>query len=756
MSIEERAGGHKGPHPALHHPRPYGHVVLDEGSAGDSNRSHHPYGRIVLWVCLWLALLIRVWLVARTSGVIDGDEVLVGVQAEHILRGELPIYFYGQPYMGSLEAYLVALIVAIAGPSAWTLRAEPVLLSLVVVWLTWKLAAALADAAKLPSFDTSGYLPPRQGAYARLIFMSVAVLIAAIPPLYDGILELRTYGGYSETFILMLLLLLSAQQLTRRWHEGASRREIALRWAGIGLIVGLGFWIYPLIISAVLAAAAWIAGDRLLEAARQRREIVAAPGRYIIPALKGSVLALAAIPAGLLGFAPALYWGAAHQWQNISYILGLGVSASRYASIRQVTRSYITCVAPRVISGAVPKEAPLLALLHSPLLVVGGLCMFASAALVGIALLSQHPLLLRLQRLVTLPLLFGACTALIFCTSKASVYVVISCNYDIAGRYATPLVLALPFFFAAVFTVASMFVRERSGGGGTAVEDGGAAGGNMGFGESGATEEDRTDNRALNRHQSEKSPSTSVGRPPWLAGLRWPSRSAGQTTRAHPTHPNHPRPYGILGWRLRVMPIVTQNRAPARGAPTMIRLPDPSVGRVRLPMVAQGILFVSLLAYAGMQVWTYGLTDPGRTFQSAYCLEAPASNEPIIAYLQQEHVSYAWASNWLAYGIVFKTNGSIVAADPLPFLPRSPNIDRVPANTRAVRHADRPALLVFVHRNDTHPLLLQYLDGQRVTYRAARFPSQPGIDVLVVTPLSRTVSPFESAVFQNIFTSCND
>jgi hypothetical protein len=730
MSIEEEnidvlateqghAGGHKGTlsggqvsHTTPHHTRPYGHIVLDEASAaGDSNRSHHPYGRIVLWVCLLLALVVRVWLVARTNGVIDGDEVLVGVQAEHILRGELPIYFYGQPYMGSLEAYLVALFVAIAGPSAWTLRAEPVLLSLVVVWLTWKLAAALADAAKLPS-------------YARLAFMSVAALIAAVPPLYDGILELRTYGGYSETFILMLLLLLSALRLTRRWHEGASRREIALRWAGIGLIVGLGFWIYPLIISAVLAAAAWIAGDRLLEAARQRREIVAVPGRYIIPALKGSVLALAAIPAGLLGFAPALYWGATHQWQNISYILGLGVSANRYASIRQVTRSYITCVAPRVISGAVPKEAPLLALLHSPLLVVGGLCLFASAALVGIALLSQHPLLLRLQRLVTLPLLFGACTALIFCTSKASVYVVISCNYDIAGRYATPLVLALPFFFAAVFTAASMFVHERGRGDRAAVEDGGAAGGNMGFGESGAIEEGRTDNRALNRHQPENSPSTSVG-----AGV-------GMTRGGIPV-PQTGFLYGRPPW-------------------PSIRLPDPSVGRVRLPVVAQGVLFVFLLAYAGMQAWTYGLTDPGRTFQSAYCLEAPTSNEPIIAYLQQEHISYAWASNWLAYGIVFKTNGSIIAADPLPFLPRSPNIDRVPANTGAVRHADRPALLVFVHHNDAHPLLLQYLDGQRVTYRAVRFPSQPGIDVLVVTPLSRTVSPFESAVFQNIFTSCND
>jgi hypothetical protein len=187
-----------------------------------------------------------------------------------------------------------------------------------------------------------------------------------------------------------------------------------------------------------------------------------------------------------------------------------------------------------------------------------------------------------------------------------------------------------------------------------------------------------------------------------------------------------------------------------------IRLPRPSVGRLRWPMAAQGVLFASLVVYLGMQAWTYGLADPERTFQSAYCLEAPASDQPIIAYMQREHISYAWASNWLAYGIVFKTDGSIVAADPLPFLPRSPNIDRVPANTEAVRHSDRPALLVFVHHADAHPLLLQYLDQQGVTYRAARFPSQPGIDVLVVMPLSRTVSPFESPVFQNIFTSCND
>src|SRR5438105_4358609 len=49
-----------------------------------------------LWGCLLLALLVRVWLVIHTHGVIDGDEALVGIQAQHILHGEFPLYFYGQ------------------------------------------------------------------------------------------------------------------------------------------------------------------------------------------------------------------------------------------------------------------------------------------------------------------------------------------------------------------------------------------------------------------------------------------------------------------------------------------------------------------------------------------------------------------------------------------------------------------------------------------------------------------------------------
>src|SRR5438270_1745748 len=142
-----------------------------------------------LSLCLLFAFGIRICLAYHTHGIIDGDEAMVGIQAEHILRGEHPIYYYGQAYMGSLEAYLMAILFVIAGPSAWMLRAEPILLSLVVVWLTWRLAGALADAAQL-------------SPTAQLLFKTIAALCAAVAPLYDTVLELRTLGGYIETFVL--------------------------------------------------------------------------------------------------------------------------------------------------------------------------------------------------------------------------------------------------------------------------------------------------------------------------------------------------------------------------------------------------------------------------------------------------------------------------------------------------------------------------------------------------------------------------
>ena len=650
-----------------------------------------------LWVCLLIALVVRVWLVVHTNGVIDGDEALVGIQAERVLHGDFPTYFYGQAYMGSLEVYLIAIIFAMVGPSVWALRAEPIILSLLVVWLTWKLAAALADAAHLPF-------------YARQYFMTIAALTAAILPLYDTVIETRTYGGYIETFVLMLLLLLSAFHLTRRWFAGAPYAELAWRWAGIGLLIDLGLWIYPLIAPAILAVGLWIAAKCVAEIV-SRRPVVSRRGgggedmgrgrlrrprpvhltstphpqgdasvpsqHHPTPAptdnsptqgistksglLKELLLALAAIPAAILGFTPALIWGATHQWVNVAYILNLGgggISRHRLGLILKVTQSYATCVAPRIISGAVPLENSMLTALHWTLAFFGTFCIFATVGLIALSYIWRRPALVRIRQLAGLPTLFAASTALAFCISSASVFSLLGCTNDDAGRYATPFMLSLPFFFATMFTVASMYLYERH------------------------EQREQRERAAQAREQAGSSP----------------------------------RPF-------------------SSGTPS------------RLALLGQGLLLVLLLAYLGTQAWTYGLTNAGHTYQSNYCTAAPANNDPIVAYLQQQHIRYFWASNLLAYPLVFKANNSIIGADPLPLIHPRIAINRIPSYTDAVLHADRPSILVLIQHNDPYPLLLRLLDNRNVTYQKAIFPAEPGFDILVVTPLSRTVSPLESKDF---------
>jgi hypothetical protein len=617
-----------------------------------------------LLFCLLIALVLRVWLVFHTQGFVDGDEALVGIQAEHILRGELPIYFYNQPYMGSLEAYIMAAIFAMVGPSVWALRAEPILLSLVIVWLTWNLASALADIAHLP-------------LHAKQWFMTIAALLAAIPPLYDTVLELHTLGGYVEIFILMLLLLLSVLKLTNRRAAGASRHELAWCWAAIGFIVGLGFWINPLIIYGILAAALWIAWDCV--------KVWKNLPTLILPAL-------ASIPTCIIGLAPALYWGARNQWQNFTYILQLGGSpplrpevqahySTRLDLFFGLTHLYATCVGPRVISGALPGEDPVLRLLHTPMLVLNGLCILATIALVTLSFVKSHPLLQRVRSLAALPIVFASSVSIIFCATVTAASGLWSCQYDLAGRYATVLMLVIPFFIATIFTAVVMLEPVIY---------------------------------TIGREKAIDEGRISIAR--------------GEVDATLPTDITSTSP----------------------------RLSSLAMFGLRSQRAILGLLVGFLILSVYLQVGYYARSDPGSTFQSPFCTLAPANNDDIIAYMQREHIHYAWANNWIAYPIVFKTHESIIISDPLPIIRHIPLLDRIPAYTQAVRHADRPSFLIFVKRNDPYPALLELLDAEKVTYLVARFPSQEGTDVLVVTPLNRTVSPFDTDYFYNIFFCSRD
>ncbi len=371
------------------------------------------YSRVFspFWLCLLLALLVRVLLIVHTNGVLDGDEAVVGLQAEQILHGLFPVYFAGQPYMGSLEAYLVAVLFLFLGPSVWAMRLEAALLNVLLAALTWHFAGILSEF---------------QNPQARRTYQIVAALCAALPPLYDGVAGMHMLGGYIETFVLIICLLVSVARLSQRWVD-ASRRELSIRFAGVGFLVGLGLWINPLCISVLAACFLWLAFAWL----RQAR-----------PAL---LPALMTLPAAIIGCLPAIIWGAQNQWTNVSYILSLNSHERlivRLMTAWQTLQTFGSCVSPRLIGGALPRESGVVVTLHAVLFVCGLLVVIG--ALVGVCISSE------MRSLLALPLLFAGCAIFFYCISSASATEVHSCTNDWAGRYAVPVALTLPFFFGSV------------------------------------------------------------------------------------------------------------------------------------------------------------------------------------------------------------------------------------------------------------------------------------------------------------------
>ncbi len=162
-----------------------------------------------------------------------------------------------------------------------------------------------------------------------------------------------------------------------------------------------------------------------------------------------------------------------------------------------------------------------------------------------------------------------------------------------------------------------------------------------------------------------------------------------------------------------------------------------------------------LLGYLGAHLITYCLTISGTTFQSPYCLDAPADNTDVIRYLEAEHIKYVWAANFVANPILFKTEGRITAADPQPLMIRQAWLNRLPEVTSAVARSDRPTLLVLTQEKERNPQILQTLNQLGVSYKLKGFPSQPGVKLLAITPLNQTVTPqLEPDMFADQF-SCH-
>ncbi len=212
----------------------------------------------------------RLWLLARTAPPTNSDEATMGLAALHIARGEdFPIWFYGQQYMGTLEAYLAAPVFALAGgPSLLGLRLPTLALYALFLLLAWRLTLRLTG--------------------DRWFGLLVVALLALGS---DRVVknQLIAGGGYPEmNAAAAALALLAVDLASDRPGPDTSvtgRRGWRLaRWATWGLLAGLMLWVDPLVLP-------YVAATGVVLVAFCRRELWGAAG-----ALLGVAAVLGAAP----------------------------------------------------------------------------------------------------------------------------------------------------------------------------------------------------------------------------------------------------------------------------------------------------------------------------------------------------------------------------------------------------------------------------------------------------------------------------
>lgn len=158
---------------------------------------------------------------------LDSDMAIVGLMARHILQGEFPIFYWGQPFAGTMEAYLAALLFALGGASRLTLALSPFLFSLLLLAVTYRLAREAFD-------RETGWL---------------ALLLAALPAPFLVNHSVTARANYIENLVLGGVVLVLALRIPS--HAGVvRRRSLAL----LGFFAGLAWYQSPQSVHYLLTA----------------------------------------------------------------------------------------------------------------------------------------------------------------------------------------------------------------------------------------------------------------------------------------------------------------------------------------------------------------------------------------------------------------------------------------------------------------------------------------------------------------------
>jgi hypothetical protein len=296
------------------------------------------------------ALIVRWPFIVRGETLLHSDEAIVGLMAQDIAEGtRFPLYFYGQRYMGALEAYVIAAVRPLSVNPIVSLRLGPAILFAVLTALEYLMLTRW--------FGRAG------GVIGAL------TLLAAAPMFVQWSISAR--GGYIEILVWGTLF----WWLYSEWFvASAPSTRRSLRQAILGALVGSGMWINPTMLAFVAPVVVHALLGRPLALARQSGGLAAMFsgldrffGRLALPAIVLlAVLMLNCLWAVWVEDAKVHYAVLLDLVPRAAAVAGLGLAAavgciwlSRHAGVVAALRQQLSAAGPFIL-GVLAGNAPAL------------------------------------------------------------------------------------------------------------------------------------------------------------------------------------------------------------------------------------------------------------------------------------------------------------------------------------------------------------------------------------------------------------
>jgi hypothetical protein len=205
------------------------------------------------------------------------DEALTGLMSLAILQGVPQVFYWGQPYLAAVDAYLAAAAFHFFGSSTLVLRLGIVWVSVFWVWAAWRIGRRIAG--------------ERWGLLAGLQI--------ALPPIFLTFVQLSSHAeGVALT--LGTVTLAAAARLV----DSRAQRHQLWTWALLGVAAGLAWWTSQMATMLIGAAAIGI--------------LVARP-EFLAGVGPGVALGL----FGLAGL-PFWIWNLHHEWATFHHLVEWG------------------------------------------------------------------------------------------------------------------------------------------------------------------------------------------------------------------------------------------------------------------------------------------------------------------------------------------------------------------------------------------------------------------------------------------------